>query len=250
MSVPAEPLERWRVGMQSLYDGMKRSIADPLIIDGQYYDTHDDLSDFINRDFNATQAEVIVGIRKLAFADFIPSFLDAHQKFFDLVQRLAPETNPKDTEERRTAASGAYESIETYKKLIDSINKVKERIRDISSDYGNIIINIPNEFGLHSILKRNLKRDIDCFNYPRCKSSTTEDYASSLGDYHILKDIAETVKAKDFLFIPNDDQYLEDCYPGGLGSYKARIRFTRETLEKLDLVKLREARILDIIRNN
>jgi len=242
MSIPAKPLERWRVEMQGLYEGMKRSIADPIVIDGQYYDVHDELSDFANSDFGVTQAEVVVGMRKLVFSDFIPVFLNSHQKFFDLVQRLSPETNPKERH------ASAHETAEIYKGLIDSINKSKEEIDFI--DHSHIFASIPNEFNLHNLVKNNLSRHIDCFNYPRCKFFTTNDYAAALGNYHILKSVIETVKPNEFAFIPSDDPYYEDLYPGSLGSYKARIQFTGETLEKLDLAKLRDKRIIDIIKSN
>ena len=101
---------------------------------------------------------------------------------------------------------------------------------------------MPNEFGIRKLLEPYIERELEypCFTYPHIsKGWPSRDYTTALGSYHILKERAESVSGEKIWIIPADQPYFESLYPGFLSSYKGRIRFAKETFEKIDLIKAR-----------
>ena len=234
-SMPPTNEELWRTELQLLYDSMKLSIADPLAIDGQWFDVHEEHGEGINPKFRTPEGKVIVGARGIVFAEIIPRFLESHQSFFDLVEKLDPGRQ-LETHERRKAA---LEIPESYKCLIDIIKETHE-LTFASPD--RFLARLPEEFSIRSLLETHIARELKdpCFRYPHISGGLpSRDYTTALGSYHILKDRAISLTEEGFQFIPADQQYFESLHPGSLTSYKGRIRFFKETFERIDLTKAR-----------
>jgi hypothetical protein len=248
MSIPPTEQERWRNKMQILYEGMKLSIADPLVINEQWYDFHDDFSDIREEGFNATEAEIIVALRKEVYKDFIPRFIESHEDFLNEVQFLSPEAQT----ELKERVESAKKTVTIYKNLIDKMNGAIQKVRE---SYEDIITTLPNEFNLQNIAKELFSKYgtyLHCFRFPRASYGEgllqTRDYDSALGDCLVLESLVKSVKPLDLVFLPDDEQYAPALYPGGLSSYPARIRFVKETLDKLNLMQLRTERMFEIIK--
>ncbi len=238
LSIPSTNQELWRNGMQTLYDSMKSSVVDPIVIDRQYFDVHDEFSDFKDYNFeNITEGEFIVGLRKVYYGEFMQQFIDKHRNFYDKINQLS-----QDSSNRQETATRV---LETYKGLIDGIKEINGKSEDLASAFHE---NIPDEFGLRNILENRLSRHIECFAYPRSRETRTQDYFTSLGDYFVMKSGIDELKPSEFLFSPVDEPFIEEMHPGFLSSYKSRLRFVEETMNRIDLVKLREKKMLNLIR--
>ncbi len=237
LSIPAEQDELWRTGLQGLYENMKLSVVNPLVIDEQYFDVHDELSDEHDERYGVSVSQVIVGARKLYHQDFLPRFIEHHSTFLNLTEQLFSLAMVK---ERPRIAQ---EIASTYKQFIDDILSVREREFSLTE----ILTRIPEEFNLPEIIERTLdgyRSYLDCFEYPRCKGRLTHDYSASLGDYVLFKSDLEGLSAEELIFQVHDDPFYEDLHPGGLSSYKGRLRFVKETLEDSDLVQWREKKVV------
>ena len=245
LSMQAQPRELWRNHLQLLYDNMKISVTDPIAIDGQYFDMHDEFSDTIDMDFGVNQGVFLVGLRRIASQDFIPDFLRLHKEFLDNVQKLSPYIHAA-SEERYIVS---LKILENHKELIDKIKKSKESAFDMQS----LLKKIPEEFGLREIIENDLigyRSKMDCFRYPRCQMMPTTDYSAALGDYHIFREVNEEMKGKALAFIPPDEPFNENTYPGLLGSYQSRLKFADETIQRADLVALRERKMTDFLKRS
>ncbi len=243
LSIPSKPHEEWRNNLQILYENMKLTVVDPIVIDEQYFDMHDEFSDAREDNFNTSEGKVIVGIRRLVYAEFIPKFLELHLKFLEAVSRLSPEA--KISMEARSEI--AQDILRNYKVLIDHIHKIHER-GEINLE--EILEKVPDEFGLRRIIETTFSRygeHINCFRYPRCNWLATKDFSASLGDYVLFKELTDGLNPKEIMFLPADAPYCEDVYPGFLDSYKSRIRFAAEVLEKADLTRFREHKMTNLL---
>ena len=223
---------------------MKQTIADPLTIDLQWYDMHDEFSDFRDDNFNLSESEVIVGIRKIVFDSFLPRFLGHHIRFSGFLSGLSPQSKTNS----KTRLNITKKIIDNYKNLIELIKKSKER--DLDDNLEGILSELPEEFGLRKIIENKISQYnhyLNFFRYPRSGGLPTKDYSAALGDYYIMKSHLECLKGEELNFIPDDEQFNIHTYPGSLGSYKGRIFFALDTLEKIDLVKSREKLMIKLI---
>lgn len=246
LSIPPTDEELWRTGLQVLYDSMKHSVADPLSIDEQWFDVHDEHGDNINQGFRIPESYVIVGARKIVWADFLPKFVDSHQRFFNLVEGLHPDYKISPEERRKTA----LEIPQTYKTLIEIIKQTHDLKFTASED---ALSKLTKEFRLRELVETNVKRELDkpCFRYPHIEQGLpSRAHALAVGSYHILRERTEALSGSQFQFIPADQEYFESMYPGSLSSYKGRIRFVRETFDKIDLTQARVETMLALLLDN
>ncbi len=240
LSIPETEEELWRNELQLLYDTMKLSVPDVIAIDGQYFDVHDEYSDEHSDRFHLTEGEVIVGARKIAFAGMLPAYFRNHKRFFDLTQRLKPgEING---EQRRGIA---LKIAEVYKNLIEGIKSAYEfgegRIEEIMAG-------IPDEFGLRSILRPYIEGELEepCFRFPHFSPSMpTTNYAAALGSYHLHKDRIADLEADSLIFIPADEETNSKFW---VGPYRGRLRFTLNSLNRIDLLQARDKRMFELLR--
>ena len=123
LSIPPEPEELWRNELQFLCAGMKLSVVDPIVINGQYYDVHDEFSDSYHQDFDMTEAETIVGLRKIMYAELLPPFLKFHRTFFNLVERLSPKLDASSDERLSIAREiiGVHKTMDIFTSYISFI---------------------------------------------------------------------------------------------------------------------------------
>jgi hypothetical protein len=75
----------------------------------------------------------------------------------------------------------------------------------------------------------------------------TEDFSAALWGHIVFKELTKSLSPEELVFLPADSQYYEDLYPGCLDSYKARIRFAAEVLEKADLIQFRDYKMTKLI---
>ncbi len=244
LSIPEKPFELWRNELQLLYNSMKQTIADPLTIDLQWYDVNDEFSDFRDNDFNLSKSEVIVGVRKIVFDSVLPRFLGYHVRFSILLEKLSPQSKTTG----KTRINTAREIIYNHKSLIELIEKCKER--DLDDNLEGILSELPEEFGIRRIINDKIlhyRHYLDFFRYPRSKGLPAKEYSPALGDYYIMKSHLDCLKGEELNFIPDDEQFNIHTYPGSLGSYKGRIFFALDILEKIDLVKSREQLMINLL---
>ena len=251
LSIPPTPSETWRNKLQILYDTMKNSISEPLGIGAHWFDMHE-LSEEHDSRFGMSDAEVILGVRKIAYASFLPEWLRCYETFFTLAWSFSPE---KSSLEERSSLSRKI--VDNYKMLIDKTRKAREEVPEGTSVHGweSILSHISKEFGARAHIESRLRMhstELDCFSYPRCSGGCggpTKDYAAALGDSYLFQAATEDViREKDpLIFIPADDPFYEDTYPGFLSSYQALLRFFQEVYEKIDLIRAREKKMLSLI---
>lgn len=244
LSIPAEPHEAWRNHLQLLYDNLKSSIADPLTIDGQWYDMHEEYSDVIDERFGIPKSHVIVGLRALVYQTFIPAFLKYHQSFFTHLEYLNPSTEIPSTERRTHMRLIAEE----YRTLIDTLKQHQQSVRDHPHQ---VLAQVSKDFGFAAHLEDRIDwygDQLDCFRYPRCTGMLSKEYAAALGDSLLLRESGEGVTDSDFFFIAHDEVYIPEVYPGFLTSYPARLRFSQEILAGINLEDARTVRMFQLLR--
>lgn len=245
LSIPSEPFEEWRNGMQFLYDSCKHSVAEPMVIDEQYFDFHDEFSDSPDENFGLSESYVIVGLRKIVFQEFFPFFIDSHKNLLNLFNGFNFEKPDRRKE-------NSVKIIELYKRLIDRTREVLPSMKEIER-FEPLMRNIPNDLGIRSSIETAFERYhsyIECFSYPRFRDSRcTKEYSSALGDYYIMKGLTEDVRPDEMLFIPADDKfYDEECRWNNVRTYKGRILFLEDTFERVDLILAREKKMIDLIK--
>jgi hypothetical protein len=243
LSIPSEPYEEWRNNLQLLYDSMKLTVTDFIGIDGQYFDMHDEFSDSREDNFNVSEGMVIVGIRRLVYASFIPKFLELHLQFLEAVNSLPPDAKI----DGRVRLKTAQEILKSYGGIILGIHEIDKREK---LDLEEILEGVPNEFGLRRVIKRAFsayQTYIECLRYPRCRLPT-EDFPAAFGDYVIFRDLTESLAPEELVFLPADHPYYEDLYPGCLDSYRARLRFVTEVLTNTNLICFRENKMMGLLR--
>lgn len=241
LSRPPKVEELWRNELQLLYNSMKVSVADPLVIDGQWFDVHEEY-DSLHSKFEIPKGKVIVGVRGIIFASSIPKFLGCHEKFLSLVERLNPQTEINQEERKKVAIA----LPEVYKSLIEVIKEARES--SISDD--EVLTRLPDEFAIRELLIHYINtelRDV-CFKYPHLgKRFPSRESVKAWGSYYILKERLNSLSEEHFQFILDDEQYSEGLYPGSLSSYKSRIRFVKETFQEVDLTKERTGVMLNLL---
>lgn len=241
LSRPPKVEELWRNELQLLYNSMRVSVADPLVIDGQWFDVHEE-HDSVHSKFGIPEGKVIVGVRSIIFANSIPKFLEGHEKFSSLVERLNPQTEINQEERKKVAV----ELPEAYKSLI----KVIKEARESPAPFDEVLSKLPDDFAMRDLLAPYVIEELKdvCFKYPHLgKRFPSRESVKAWGSYHILKERLNSLSEEKFQFIPDDEQYSEGSYPGSLLSYKSRIRFVKETFQEVDLAKERTEIMLSLL---